>query len=135
MLSLRVRHHCRVVTRRDRSLRLAVRWVFALSIGLLAVTVVACSRECVQDGPPFVQFDGRNYTADLAAPAVPDSQIGAVVFTVVSERSSASSSCGGSPVEGDSSLPIGTEFHSINGIDRTEELAAVFEGRFIRFSA
>ncbi len=89
----------------------------------------------MQDGPPFIQFDGRNYTADLAAPAVADSQIGAVVFTVSSDRSSASSSCGWSPAEGDSSLPVGTEFHSIDGIDRAEELAAAFEGRFIRFNA
>lgn len=130
-----MRHDCSVVTNHNRSLGLTVRCVLALSIGLLAVTVAACSEECVQDGPPFVQLDGRNYTADLAAPAVPDSQIGTVVFTVINDRSSASSSCGGSPVEGESSLPIGTEFHSINGIDRTEELAAVFEGRFISFSA
>lgn len=89
----------------------------------------------MQDGPPFVQFDGRDYIADLGAPAIADSQIGAVVFTVSSDRSSVSSSCGWSPAEGDSSLPVGTEFHSIDGIDREEGLAATFEGRFIRFNA
>lgn len=130
-----MRHDCTVATHGDRSRRLAVRCAFALSIGLLAGTVGACSEECVQDGPPFVQFDGRNYTADLAAPAVPDSQISTVVFTVTNDRTAASSSCGGSPVEGDSSLPIGTEFHLITGIDPAEGLAATFEGRSIRFSA
>ena len=128
-------HDCTVTRHGDRPRRLAVRCAFALFIGLLAGAVGACSTECVQDGPPFIQFDDRNYTADLAAPAVPDSQIGTVVFTVANDRSAASSACGGSPVEGDSSLPIGTEFHSINGIDPAEGLAATFEGRFIRFSA
>jgi hypothetical protein len=79
-------------------------------------------------------LDGRTYTADLDSVELADDEIGAVVFTVSSDRSTAISSCDWDPVDGDSSLPIGTGFHSINGIDPTEELAAACEGRFIRLS-
>jgi hypothetical protein len=80
-------------------------------------------------------LDGRTYTADLGSVELAGDQIGAVVFTVSSDRSTAISSCDWDPVDGDSSLPVGTEFHSINGIDPTEELAATLEGRLTRFSA
>jgi hypothetical protein len=79
-------------------------------------------------------LDGRTYTADLGSVELAGDEIGAVVFTVSTDRSTAISSCDWDPVDGDSSLPVGTEFHSIIGIDPKDELVATFEGRFIRFS-
>lgn len=82
-----------------------------------------------------MHLDGRTYTADLAAPEVSADQIGAVVFTVADDRASAVSSCEWDPADGDSSLPVGAEFHSINGIGQSDELTATIDGRFVRFSA
>ena len=103
---------------------------------LIALATGGCAQEgCEALRPPLVHLDGRTYTADLAAPEVPADEVGAVVFEVVSDRSSAISSCQWDPIDGDSSLPVGTEFHSIVGVDPSQELAATYGGRFIRFRA
>lgn len=102
---------------------------------LIGLTTGGCAQEeCEALRPPLVHLDGRTYTADLAAPAVSADEIGDVVFEVARDRSSAISSCDWDPIDGDSSLPVGTEFHSIVGVNESQELAAIFEGRFIRFS-
>jgi hypothetical protein len=90
--------------------------------------------DCEALRPPLTHLDGRTYAAGLGSVDLAGDEIGAVVFTVSSDRSTAISSCGRAPVDGDSSLPVGTEFHSIIGRDPTDELAATFEGRFIHFS-
>ncbi len=104
--------------------------------GLLILTAGGCSEgDCEALRPPLVQFDGRTYTADLAAAEVAADQIGAVVFTVVDDRAPAVASCEWDPADGDSSLPVGAEFRSINGVSQSDALTASIEGRFLRFSA
>ena len=121
-----------------RTARRSVVRVAALSMlaGTLAFVVGGCAvGDCEALRPPLIHFEGRTYTADLGAAEVSADEIGAVVFIVSTDRSSAVSECEWDPVDGDSSLPVGTEFHSIIGADQADELAAIFEGRFIRFSA
>ncbi len=107
----------------------------SLLSGLLIFAVGGCAEgECEALRPPLIHLDGRTYTADLGSAELAGDEIGAVVFTVSSDRSTAISSCDWDPVDGDSSLPIGSEFHAIIGVDPADELAANFQGRFLRFS-
>jgi hypothetical protein len=84
-----------------------------------------------------VRHEGRTYVADLSAAPVLVAQLGPAVLTVTADRSSASerSSCDYRPADGDSSLPVGTEFHSIMGFDASEQLAAEYFGVVLRFRA
>ena len=90
--------------------------------------------ECVADGPPLIHLGGTTFTADLGAPPVTDDQIGDVVFVVAVDRTDAIASCDWQPAEGDSTLPVGTEFHSIERNGLRIQLAAMYDGEWLRFS-
>jgi len=134
-IALRPVHHWSMA---DRVRLVGRRRAFVLAFltaVLTASTATGCSQDCVADGAPFGRFDGRTYVADLSADPVPTDQLGPVVLTVTADRTSEISSCGYRPIDGDSSLPVGTEFHSIKGFDQSEQLAAEYFGVILRFSA
>jgi len=134
-IALRPEHYWSMADRvRLRGRRCSFVLAFLTAV-LTASTAAGCSQDCVADGAPFVRFEGRTYVADLAAAPVPADQLGPVVLPVTSDRSSEISSCGYRPIDGDSSLPVGTEFHSIKGLDDSEQLAAEYFGVILRFSA